>query len=132
MPVVTLNLDGETFTIEALANQQIIDLMPETRVLGAKAFRSVIINPRGRVLSWADIRLASGMRGSGAAIDRRITGAQVSAEGTHGLVGIRTMRSTNGPRGLARPTRFLQASSCVGAPALSIVASDEMTHLVHS
>lgn len=132
MPVVTLDLDGETFTIEALANQQIIDLMPETRLPDAKAFRSVIINPCGGVLPWADIRLAFGTRGSGAAIDRRITVAQVSAEGTHGLVGIRTMRSTNGPPGLAQSTHCLRASSCVGARAVSIVASDEMTHLVHS
>lgn len=132
MPVVTLDLNGETFTIEALANQQIIDLMPETRVPGAEAFRSGIITPRGRVLPWADIRLAFGMRGSEAAIDRRITVAQVSAEGTRGLVGIRTMRSTNGPPGLTQPTHCLQASSCVGTPAVSTVWTDEMTHLVHS
>ncbi|WP_420851243.1 chemotaxis protein CheW [Rhizobium quercicola] len=132
MPVVTLDLDGETFTIEALANQQIIDLMPETRVPGAKAFPSAIINPRGRVLPWPDIRLAFGMRGSGAAIDRCITVAQVSTEGTHGLVGIRTMRSTNSPPVSTQPTHCLRASSCVGALAVSTVATDEMTHLVHS
>ncbi len=59
--VLTFNIAGETFAIEAVKVREILDLLPETAVPGAKAFVASVINFRGKVIPLADIRLAFGM-----------------------------------------------------------------------
>ena len=61
LSVLTFNLNGETFAIEAIVVQEILDLLPETHVPGSKSFVSSVINFRGKVIPLADIRLAFGM-----------------------------------------------------------------------
>jgi len=61
MEVLTFNLNDETFALEAIRVQEILDVLPETRVPGADRFAGSVINFRGRVIPLADLRLAFGM-----------------------------------------------------------------------
>ncbi len=88
--VLTFSIEGETFAIEAAQVQEILDLLPETAVPGAKAFVSSVINFRGKVIPLADIRLAFGMHAAEKTIDSRIIVIEVSLEGEQTLVGLRT------------------------------------------
>lgn len=90
MSVLTFNLNGETFAIEAMTVQEILDLLPETRVPGAKAYLGGVINFRGKVIPLAGIRLAFGMEAGAASIDSRIIVVQLDIDGEPCLVGIRT------------------------------------------
>jgi purine-binding chemotaxis protein CheW len=90
--VLTFNLNGETFAIEATVVQEILDLLPETRVPGALAFVGAVVNFRGKVIPLADIRLAFGMETASATIDSRIVVIELDLDGEPTLVGIRTDR----------------------------------------
>ncbi|MCF1435957.1 chemotaxis protein CheW [Agrobacterium vitis] len=90
--VLTFNLNGETFAIEAITVQEIIDLLPETKVPGAKPFVSSVINFRGKVIPLADIRLAFGMEATEPTIDSRIIVIELDLDGETTLTGIRTDR----------------------------------------
>jgi purine-binding chemotaxis protein CheW len=88
--VLTFSLAGETFAIEAVKVQEILDLLPETAVPGSKAFVSSVINFRGKVIPLADIRLAFGMGAGEKTIDSRIIVIELPLDGEPTLVGIRT------------------------------------------
>lgn len=90
MEVLTFDLAGETFALEAMIVQEILDLLPETRVPGSKAFVNSVINFRGKVIPLADIRLAFGMDATTPTIDSRIVVIELHLEGESTLVGIRT------------------------------------------
>jgi purine-binding chemotaxis protein CheW len=92
LSVLTFNLNGETFAIEATVVQEILDLLPETHVPGSKSFVSSVINFRGKVIPLADIRLAFGMEVSEATIDSRIIVIELELDGEPTLIGIRTDR----------------------------------------
>lgn len=92
LSVLTFNLNGETFAIEATIVQEILDLSPETHVPGSKPFVSSVINFRGKVIPLADIRLAFGMEVSEATIDSRIVVIELELDGETTLIGIRTDR----------------------------------------
>lgn len=92
LAVLTFNLNGETFAIEAVTVQEIIDLLPETKVPGAKPFVSSVINFRGKVIPLADIRLAFGMEATEPTIDSRIIVIELELDGELALTGIRTDR----------------------------------------
>ena len=88
--VLTFNLNGETFAIEAVVVQEILDLLPETYVPGSKPFVSSVINFRGKVIPLADIRLAFGMEATETTIDSRIVVIKLDLDDEPTLVGIRT------------------------------------------
>ncbi|WP_377294776.1 chemotaxis protein CheW [Rhizobium sp. SG2393] len=90
--VLTFGLSGETFAIEAIVVQEILDLLPETKVPGARAFVGSVINFRGKVIPLADIRLAFGMEASEPTIDSRIVVLELEIEGETTLVGMRADR----------------------------------------
>ena len=90
LSVLTFNLNGETFAIEAIVVQEILDLLPETHVPGSKPFVSSVINFRGKVIPLADIRLAFGMEAGATTIDSRIVVIEIELQGELTLVGIRT------------------------------------------
>lgn len=92
LSVLTFNLNGETFAIEATVVQEILDLLPETHVPGSKPFVSSVINFRGKVIPLADIRLAFGMEVRETTIDSRIIVIERELEGETTLIGIRTDR----------------------------------------
>ena len=70
--------------------REILDLLPETAVPGARPSIGAVINFRGKVIPIADIRFAFGMPPAPATIDSRIVVLEVDLEGTPTLVGLRT------------------------------------------
>lgn len=90
MEVLTFNLHGETFALEATSVQEILDILPETRVPGSERFVGSVINFRGRVIPLADLRLAFGMEATEATIDSRIVVIELNLKGETTLIGLRT------------------------------------------
>ena len=90
MEVLTFNLHGETFALEATRVQEILDVLPETRVPGTDRFVASVINFRGRVIPLADLRLAFGMEATEATIDSRIVVIELDLKGETTLIGLRT------------------------------------------
>lgn len=88
--VLTFSLAGETFAIEAVKVQEILDLLPETSVPGSLPFVASVINFRGKVIPLADIRLAFGMEAGEKTIDSRIVVIELSLGDERTLIGIRT------------------------------------------
>lgn len=92
MEALTFDVGGETFALEAAIVREILDLLPETVVPGARPFVGAVINFRGKVIPLADIRLAFGMPIADPTIDSRIVVVEIDLEGTPTLVGLRTDR----------------------------------------
>ena len=90
MEVLTFNLHGEVFALEATKVQEILDVLPETRVPGAKRFVDSVVNFRGRVIPLADLRLAFGMEATETTIDSRIVVIEMDLSGETTLIGLRT------------------------------------------
>lgn len=90
LEVLTFNLHGETFALEAMNVQEVLDLLPETMVPGSLAFVGSVINFRGKIIPLADIRLAFGMEASEATVDSRIVVIELDLDGEPTLIGIRT------------------------------------------
>jgi purine-binding chemotaxis protein CheW len=90
LEVLTFDLHGETFALEATMVQEILDLLPETMVPGAMPFVGSVINFRGKVIPLADIRLAFGMEAAETTIDSRIIVIELDLQGEPTLVGLRT------------------------------------------
>ena len=90
LSVLTFNLNGETFAIEAIVVQEILDLLPETVVPGSMPFVGSVINFRGKVIPLADIRRAFGMIATETTIDSRIIVIELDIESEPTLIGIRT------------------------------------------
>jgi purine-binding chemotaxis protein CheW len=88
--VLTFDLNGETFALEAVIVQEILDLLPETAVPGSQPFVASVINFRGKVIPLADLRLAFGMEAAEATIDSRIIVIEIDLQGEPTLVGLRT------------------------------------------
>ena len=88
--VLTFCLNGETFAIEAVIVQEILDLLPETSVPGSLPFVGSVINFRGKVIPLADIRVAFGMEAGNVTIDSRIIVTELDLDGQTTLVGMRT------------------------------------------
>lgn len=88
--VLTFDMNGETFALEAVMVQEILDLLPETAVPGAQPYVSSVINFRGKVIPLADLRLAFGMEATEATIDSRIIVIEIDLQGERTLVGLRT------------------------------------------
>lgn len=88
--VLTFDMNGETFALEAVIVQEILDLLPETAVPGSQPFVASVINFRGKVIPLADLRLAFGMEATEATIDSRIIVIEVDLQGEATLVGLRT------------------------------------------
>ncbi|MBY5440767.1 chemotaxis protein CheW [Rhizobium leguminosarum] len=88
--VLTFDLNGETFALEAVIVQEILDLLPETAVPGSQPYVASVINFRGKVIPLADLRLAFGMEAAEATIDSRIIVIEIDLQGEQTLVGLRT------------------------------------------
>jgi len=88
--VLTFDIAGETFAIEAVIVREILDLLPETPVPGARPFVGSVLNFRGRVIPLADIRLAFGMEATKTTNDSRIIVIELELDGEPVLIGVRT------------------------------------------
>lgn len=90
LEVLTFDIAGETFAIEAVMVREILDLLPETPVPGARPFVASIVNFRGRVIPLADIRIAFGMEATTVTNDSRIIVIELELDGEPVLIGVRT------------------------------------------
>lgn len=89
LQVLTFDLHGETFALEAGLVREVLDLLPETGVPGAAPFVDAVINFRGRVIPLADLRLAFDLERAEPTIDSRIVVIEYELEGGPTLVGVR-------------------------------------------
>ncbi len=87
--VLTFDLHGETFALEAGLVREVLDLLPETGVPGAAPFVGAVINFRGRVIPLADLRLAFDLERGPPTIDSRIVVIEYEQDGDATLVGLR-------------------------------------------
>lgn len=88
--VLTFELNGELFALDAVQVQEIIDLAPETAVPGAGAFAGAVINFRGKVIPLADLRVVFDLKIGAPTIDSRIVVIEMTLDGEQALVGLRT------------------------------------------
>ena len=89
LEVLTLDLEGEIFALEAACVREILDLVPITEVPGSQPFVTGLINVRGKVVPLADLRRKFGMEQTAATIDTRIVVIEVDIDGVATTVGIR-------------------------------------------
>lgn len=89
LQVLTFDLHGETFALEAGLVREVLDPTSETAVPGAPAFVDAVINFRGRVIPLADLRLAFGLERGEPTIDSRIVVIEYDLDGDPTLVGLR-------------------------------------------
>jgi purine-binding chemotaxis protein CheW len=87
--VLTFDLDGEVFAIEATLVQEVMDKAPETSVPGAPAFVDAVINFRGRIIPLADLRLAFSLDAHDSSLDSRIIVISHEMDGEACLIGLR-------------------------------------------
>lgn len=90
LEVLTFDIAGETLAIEAAIVREILDLLPETMVPGARPFVASVLNFRGRVIPLADIRMAFGMEATKTTNDSRIIVIELEIDGEPVLIGVRT------------------------------------------
>jgi len=89
LQVLTFDLGGETFALEAGMVREVIDLTAETLVPGAPAFVSAVINFRGRVIPLSDLRPVFQLEARGPTIDSRIVVIEYELDGDPTLIGLR-------------------------------------------
>ncbi len=87
--VLTFDLHGETFALEAGLVREVLDLGPETAVPGAAPFVAAVINFRGRVIPLADLRPAFGLDCGAPTLDSRIVVIEYDLDGDPSLIGLR-------------------------------------------
>lgn len=90
LEVLTFDLRGETFALEAILVREIVDLMPSTAVPGASPLVGGIINFRGKIIPFADIGLAFGMPAGEPSVDSRIIVIELPVDEETCFVGLRT------------------------------------------
>jgi purine-binding chemotaxis protein CheW len=90
--MLTFELQGEAFALEADLVREILDLVPETEVPGAAPFVPAVINFRGKVIPVADLRLAFGLERAATTLDSRIVVIELELDGDPTLIGLRADR----------------------------------------
>jgi purine-binding chemotaxis protein CheW len=89
LEVLTMDLQGQTFALEAAHVREILDLVPVTEVPGSQAFVNGVINVRGKVVPLADLRLKFGMEQTPDTVDTRIVVIEIDIDRVPIIVGIR-------------------------------------------
>lgn len=85
---LTFLLDDEVYGLEILKVQEIIGLMPVTRVPNTPRFVRGIINLRGKVIPVVDLRISFGMEGEEDTDRTCIIVVQVEQEGSQIVMGV--------------------------------------------
>jgi purine-binding chemotaxis protein CheW len=85
---LTLDMQGETFAVDAIQVSEILDMVPVTDVPNSQPFANGLINVRGKVVPLADLRVKFGMERAQATIDTRIVVVEVEIDGVPTTVGI--------------------------------------------
>lgn len=89
MQVLTFEMQGETFAIEANLVREILDQVPETTVPGAAPMVGALVNFRGRVIPLADLHMSFGFAPAQQSIDSRVIVIEFALNGTGTLVGLK-------------------------------------------
>jgi purine-binding chemotaxis protein CheW len=89
LKVLTFDLSGETFALEATIVAEILDLLPETTVPGSTPIAGAVINFRGSVIPVADLHLAFGLSEKGNSLDRRFIVIELECHGETCLIGLK-------------------------------------------
>jgi purine-binding chemotaxis protein CheW len=90
--VLTFDLQGETFAIEATRVREILDPGSVTEVPGAPDYVDGLINVRGRVVPLADLRLRLGMERHALTADSRFVVVDAGQDSDALPVGLRADR----------------------------------------
>jgi purine-binding chemotaxis protein CheW len=89
MQVLTFDMNGETFAIEANLVREILDRIPETPVPGSSSMVSWVVNFRGRVIPLADLHKAFGFDKAQETLDSRVIVIEMELDGEATLVGLK-------------------------------------------
>jgi len=89
LEVLTLDLQGEIFALDAACVREILDPPPITDVPGSRPFVRELINVRGKVVPVADLRIMFGMPFKPPTLDTRIVVIEIEIDGDPTIVGIR-------------------------------------------
>jgi purine-binding chemotaxis protein CheW len=89
LQVLTFDMHGETFAIEASLVREILDRIPETDVPGSDPLFGSVINFRGRVIPLADLHLAFELTRADITDDSRVIVIEFEMEGESCLVGLK-------------------------------------------
>lgn len=89
MQVLTFDMRGETFAVEAAVVREILDRIPETAVPGAPAMVAGLVNFRGRVIPLADLHMAFGFEPTETSVDTRVIVIEFDIDGEGTLVGLK-------------------------------------------
>lgn len=89
LKVLTFDLSGETFALEANLVCEILDLLPETKVPGSAPITGSVINFRGSVIPVADLRLAFDLNAGNVSLDSRFIVIELELGGENCLVGLK-------------------------------------------
>ncbi len=89
LEVLTFDLQGDMFAVEAVHVREILDLVTITEVPNSDPFVSGLINVRGKVVPLADLRIKFGMEQRPPTVDTRIVVLEIDFEGDPVTVGIR-------------------------------------------
>lgn len=89
LEVLTFDMQGETFAIEASLVREILDRMPETPVPGSAAMVAGLVNFRGKVIPIADLHLAFGLATTDNTVDSRIIVIEIYMDNEPCLVGLK-------------------------------------------
>ena len=81
LEVLTFDIEGEMFAVEAGHIREILDLVPITEVPQSQPFVRGLINVRGRVVPLADLRVRFGMAQKPPTVDTRIIVLEIELEG---------------------------------------------------
>jgi purine-binding chemotaxis protein CheW len=89
LQVLTFDMQGETFAIEAGLVREIVDHMPETAVPGAPQMVAGLANFRGRVIPLADLHQEFGFAASEDSRDTRVIVIELDFDGETTLIGLK-------------------------------------------
>lgn len=87
--IVTFDLSGQTFALEANLVCEILDLLPETEVPGSATIAASVINFRGSVIPVADLHLAFNLPPSRISLDSRFIVIELDCSGEQCLIGLK-------------------------------------------
>lgn len=90
--VLTFDLGGETFALEAMVVREVLDLLPETPVPGSGGFAPSLINFRGRVIPVIELGLAFDLEIRPATRATRYVVIECDVGGETTLLGLRADR----------------------------------------
>jgi len=116
LEVLTLELQGEIFALEAACVREILDPPPITEVPGAQPFVPGLHQRPRQGRADADLRVRFGMELTPATVDTRVIVIDVDIDGQLTTVGIRATRSTRSPKSPRPRWRRRPASACAGRP----------------